>query len=478
MASPADKPDASFAGRTIERYVLEALIGRGGMGEVYRATDTRLRRKVALKLLRPDKHRPDGVDRLFREARAAAALSHPNAVAIHDLGEDDGLFYIVMELVNGMPLLAYVGDDRVSLARKLRWCADIARALASAHKAGVIHRDVKPSNVMISDDDVAKVLDFGLAKPLEPSSVDFRTQAGRVVGTLSYMAPEQLSGGEADARSDQYALGVTAYELFSGTKPAGGPLGAALPLDAVVADFPAEVAGVVTRMMSIGRDERFPSMNDVVTAFEDLVSGRGVRVSLAPSTVANVDLGQAVATEETATVDPSTLDAPADPLEGALEPTMPGEALQRRVAVQARTLLSQEAPPGLDVPAVDLNLKVKDIGTKTANMPGAPGAKAAPPTLVSAMPSPVADLTPRPGAPPAISTERMRGRRPPSEPPGPVLTRSGAPPPASTDEPRSRLPIVVVVLVGIALALAAGIYLGTRMRAPSPALLPSSLPNP
>ena len=125
-------PSASLAGRTIARYAVEALIGRGGMGEVYRAVDPRLRRKVALKIIRPDRNRSDAVDGLFREARAAAALTHPNTVAIHDLGESDGLFYIVMELVNGMPLLAYVGDERVPLARKLRWCADIARALASA----------------------------------------------------------------------------------------------------------------------------------------------------------------------------------------------------------------------------------------------------------------------------------------------------------------------------------------------------------
>jgi serine/threonine protein kinase len=270
----------SLTGQTIERYTLEALIGKGGMGEVYRALDGRLRRKVALKVLRADKERPDAVARLFREARAAAALTHPNAVAIHDIGESEGLFYIVMELVNGMPLLAYVGDDRIPLARKLRWLADISRALVCAHKAGVIHRDVKPSNVMVSEEDVAKVLDFGLAKPVEPKSIDFKTAVGRVVGTLRYMSPEQLSGADADARSDQYALGVTAYELISGRYPGGHPLAVPPPLDEVVTGFPKDGARVIAKMMELEPNKRFGSMNDIVTALEDVAAGRPIRVSL------------------------------------------------------------------------------------------------------------------------------------------------------------------------------------------------------
>jgi len=139
-------------GETFERYLIESLIGRGGMGEVYRAVDTRLRRKVALKVLRADRGNPDAVARLFREARLAAGLTHPNTVAIHDIGEAEGIPYIVMELVTGAPLLAYVGDARVPAARKLAWLVDVARALSAAHNAGIIHRDVKPSNVMVSDD--------------------------------------------------------------------------------------------------------------------------------------------------------------------------------------------------------------------------------------------------------------------------------------------------------------------------------------
>ena len=246
----------------------------------------RLRRKVAIKVLRgptptPSREGGDGVARLFREARAAASLTHPNTVAIHDLGETDGLFYIVMELVSGKPLLAYVGDERVPLARRLKWLTEIARALATAHRAGVIHRDVKPSNVMVTDEDVAKVLDFGLAKPMprpnEPESFGFKTQAGRVLGTVRYMSPEQLIGSDADGRSDQYALGMTAFELIAGKYPSGKPFETPPLLDTIVQDFPPDGARTVARMLKRIPEDRFPSMDDVVGAFEDLCASRPVR---------------------------------------------------------------------------------------------------------------------------------------------------------------------------------------------------------
>jgi len=283
---PADvgaRASSAFVpGHVIERYRIESLLGRGGMGEVYRATDDRLRREVALKVLRADdeRDRNEAVARLFREARAAAALMHPNVVVIHDMGESDGAFFLVMELVRGRPLLARVGDPTVSLGRKLRFLTDVARALASAHRHGVLHRDVKPSNIMISDEDVAKVLDFGLAKPVEPKSHDFRTQAGRVVGTERYMAPEQLSGQEVDARCDQFAFGVTAYELLTGRSPKHTALVEAALVHTLAPEVPQAVSQLVARTLKARREERFASMDDVVTALEDLVAGRLVRVSL------------------------------------------------------------------------------------------------------------------------------------------------------------------------------------------------------
>jgi serine/threonine protein kinase len=255
-------------GSTFERYEIQSLIGRGGMGEVYRAVDTRLHRPVALKVLRTDKDASasvadaGGVARLLREARAAAALNHANSVAIYELGEAEGIAYIAMELVTGMTLRRYVGEGNVSLETKVSWLVDVARALWAAHKAGLVHRDVKPGNIMVSEEGVVKVLDFGLAKATarRASPDDFQTMMGQVLGTPRYMAPEQLEGTPADAAADQYAFGLTAYELLSGVY-AGGPLGGAIPpLDERVPAIGKELGAVVARMMSRHPRDRFPTM--------------------------------------------------------------------------------------------------------------------------------------------------------------------------------------------------------------------------
>jgi serine/threonine-protein kinase len=269
------------AGQTFARYVIEAPIGEGGMGEVYRAFDEKLRRKVALKVLHPDLAVPDAAARLVREARAAAALAHPNTIAIYDLGEIDGTVFLVMELISGASLRAYVGDTTVPVARKLRWLVDIARGLGAAHKAGLVHRDVKPTNVMVSDEGVVKVLDFGLAKPLEAAS--FHTDAGLVVGTPRYMAPELFTGMRADARSDQYAFGVTAYELLSGIHPGGitGPVPAAL--DTLVPEVGPDVARIIARTLSRAATDRYASMNEIATALEEQVPTTRVSEAREPS---------------------------------------------------------------------------------------------------------------------------------------------------------------------------------------------------
>jgi serine/threonine protein kinase len=256
-------------GQTFARYVIEAAIGEGGMGEVYRAFDDKLRRKVALKVLHPDLAVPDAAARLVREARAAAAFAHPNTIAIYDLGEIDGTVFLVMELISGAPLRAFIGDPAVPTTKKLRWLVDIARGLGAAHKAGLVHRDVKPANVMVSDDGVVKVLDFGLAKPVEASSLN--TDVGLVVGTPRYMAPELFTGIRADARSDQYAFGVTAYELLSGVHP-GSPMGAVpAALDTLVPEIGPAVARIIARTLSRDAGDRFASMNDVATALEEQI---------------------------------------------------------------------------------------------------------------------------------------------------------------------------------------------------------------
>ena len=271
-------------GSTFERYEIQSLIGRGGMGEVYRAIDTRLHRPVALKVLRTDKDasatvtEAGGTARLLREARAAAALNHANSVAIYELGEAEGIAYIAMELVTGVTLRRYVGDGGVSLDTKVSWLVDAARALWAAHKAGLVHRDVKPGNIMVSDEGIVKVLDFGLAKPvkLQAKPGEFQTLMGQVLGTPRYMAPEQLEGSPADASADQYAFGLTAYELVTGVYP-GGPLaGTAQPVHERTPSAPPELGRVIARMMSRDPRDRFPTMEAAAHALRTSVGSKPV----------------------------------------------------------------------------------------------------------------------------------------------------------------------------------------------------------
>lgn len=258
-------------GTTFERYTIEAVLGRGGMGEVYLASDPRLRRKVAIKVVRDDENTGEAAARLRREARTAAALSHPNVVAVHDVGEVDGVYFIVMEYVKGESLHARLRrGEPIPLARRLGWLVEVARALASAHGVGVVHRDVKPSNVMISDDGGAKVVDFGLARSLAPAS--FHTRGDALLGTPTYMAPELAAGAQADAASDQYAFGVTAYEVLSGMRP--GARADASPLVSDVApDVPVAVARAVARTLSWDPEARFRSMAELADLLEVARSG-------------------------------------------------------------------------------------------------------------------------------------------------------------------------------------------------------------
>ncbi|MFT3766397.1 MAG: serine/threonine-protein kinase [Minicystis sp.] len=220
----------NLVGRQLGRYRVQAKLGEGGMGVVYDAKDEVLGRHVALKVV-SGVLQGDGERRLrfAREARAAAAFTHPNAVAIFDAGEIDGVAFIAMELVEGRSLRSFVGAADVGVADRIRWLADVARALAAAHRLGIIHRDIKPDNVMVRNDGQAKVLDFGVAGFTEPdagalaATLDVTparlTTDGVRLGTPLYMAPEQLQGNPLDARADQFSWGVVAYELLSGRLP-------------------------------------------------------------------------------------------------------------------------------------------------------------------------------------------------------------------------------------------------------------------
>jgi serine/threonine protein kinase/tetratricopeptide (TPR) repeat protein len=282
-------------GETFDRYVIEAAIGEGGMGRVYRARDTKLGRLVALKVLgsTPSGVSTEGLGRMMREARAAAAFDHPNAVALFDVGEFDGTPFIAMELVEGRSLRAYVGDAGISLTTRIRWLADIARALAAAHRRGLVHRDIKPENVMVREDGAVKVLDFGIARRThsdQASPVTTLTAAGVVVGTPLYMAPEQIRAIAVDGRTDQFAWGVMAYELLAGELPweaKSTGLGVVaqiltddpMPLSDRVADLSSMIAATVMKAMSKSPDNRFPSMEDVVNAIDPHASAPSVTPS-------------------------------------------------------------------------------------------------------------------------------------------------------------------------------------------------------
>jgi serine/threonine-protein kinase len=288
--SPVPRPPPAFElddGCVFGRYVIEGKLGEGGMGRVYRALDPRLGRRVALKILLAGERTVDVAQstmRLEREARATAQLDSPHAVSVFDVGEAQGTPYIAMELVVGRALSFYVGKKRPGWSTRVRWLAQTASALAAAHRLGIVHRDVKPENVMVRDDGFVKVLDFGMARramaavDAQAASLDTLaslTLEGAIVGTPLYMAPEQIKGTQIDGRTDQFAWAVTGYELLTGRSPWSGNSFAVLakilteepaPIRAASPRVPEEVAAVVERAMSKDAEARFPRMDSIVAA--------------------------------------------------------------------------------------------------------------------------------------------------------------------------------------------------------------------
>ncbi|HEX8028996.1 MAG TPA: protein kinase [Vicinamibacterales bacterium] len=217
--APVDSRASDMTGRRIGDYVIRREIGRGGMGVVYLADDTRLQRRVALKALNPAlNQRPDLRERLRNEARVAAGLSHPGIATIYALEEIDGELYMACEFVPGTSLRALVKSEPMSIDEVVSIGLQLARALAEAHTYGIVHRDLKPENVIRTPSGAVKILDFGLARD-EHSTQTRLTQTGFIVGTPAYMAPEQALGQQADFRTDLFALGLLLYELASGVNP-------------------------------------------------------------------------------------------------------------------------------------------------------------------------------------------------------------------------------------------------------------------
>src|SRR4051794_4820444 len=266
------------------RYELEELVGKGGMSTVYRAKDRLLERTVAIKLLHEHFSRDeDYVERFRREARAAAQLSHPNIVTVIDRGEDAGRQFIVFEYIDGQNLKQLVEDKgQLPVRTALELGVEIGRALAFAHESGLVHRDVKPQNVLLGNGDV-KVTDFGIAR-----SADVQqglTQTGTVLGTSDYIAPEQASGQPVSALSDVYSLGVVVYELLAGEPPYSGDNFVAVamrhvndPVPSVIAarpDVPLRLDAALRRAMAKDPADRFQSMSEFVNELEAVLDGLG-----------------------------------------------------------------------------------------------------------------------------------------------------------------------------------------------------------
>ncbi len=275
-------------------YQILGGLGAGGMGEVYRARDTRLGREVAIKILPADRlSDPARRARFEKEARAASALNHPHIVTIHEISCAEGIDFIVMELVPGKTLDVVIPRQGMRLDEALRIAIPLADALAAAHAAGIVHRDLKPANVMVTPERTVKVLDFGLAKLVhdEPAEADGRTatvggdsaplsQPGLVAGTAGYMSPEQASGGKVDARSDVFAFGVLLYEMVTGRRAFPGQSSAEAiaavlrdqprPPGEVVPDLPKELERIILRCLRKEPERRFQHVTDLRVELQEL----------------------------------------------------------------------------------------------------------------------------------------------------------------------------------------------------------------
>src|SRR5215475_11780490 len=219
-------------GKTISHYRILEKLGEGGMGVVYKARDIHLDRFVAIKVLPAERVAdPDRKRRFIQEAKAASALNHPNIVTIHDIDQAEGIDFIAMECIPGKPLDDLVPRKGLQLKTALKYSVQIAEALTTAHAAGIVHRDLKPGNVMVTESGLVKVLDFGLAKLTEDTAISGlddektlevakrpKTEDGMIMGTASYMSPEQAEGRPVDARSDIFSLGSVLYEMVTGRK--------------------------------------------------------------------------------------------------------------------------------------------------------------------------------------------------------------------------------------------------------------------
>src|SRR5580765_264858 len=264
--------------QTVGRYEITGELGRGAMGVVYKALDPTIGRTVALKTMRLDVHGLDAqemVRRFQNEARAAGVLNHPNIVTIYDAGEEDGIFYIAMEFIEGTTLQEMLSEQRVLATDEVvQLTRQICRGLDYAHSNGIVHRDIKPANIMITANGTVKIMDFGIAK-----SGGQVTNTGQVLGTPNYMSPEQVKGRPLDGRSDLFGMGVILYEMLTGEKPFAGQNVTTIiykivnenpiaPRDLDVTVHPG-LSAIVTKALAKAPDDRYQTGADMVRDLEN-----------------------------------------------------------------------------------------------------------------------------------------------------------------------------------------------------------------
>ncbi len=273
-------PETAFG-----HYKIISQLGAGGMGEVFLAEDTRLGRKVALKIL-PEKFSVDseGLNRFKQEAKAASALNHPNIITVYEIGKHDGTNFIATEFIDGKTVRGRLEQGGLSFDEVLSIVVQTAEALSAVHAAGIVHRDIKPENIMIRPDGYVKILDFGLAKLVEKTSTDtdtiMQTQAGVILGTAAYMSPEQAGGNTVDTRTDIFSFGVVLYEMLTRRQPFTGDtiihrIVAILekeppPLSHFVKNYPPEIERILFKTLAKNADERYQSAKDLLTDLKSL----------------------------------------------------------------------------------------------------------------------------------------------------------------------------------------------------------------
>jgi len=327
------------------KYRIDSVLGKGAMGTVYKAFDPHIARVVALKTIRKellgDSHQQQLISRFQNEAQAAGRLSHPNIVAVYDYGEDDGVAYIAMEFIDGIALNTHLHDQqRHQLAQVIGWMRQLLAALHYAHGKGVVHRDVKPANLIITADNQVKVTDFGIAR-IDSSVL---TQTGLMIGTPSYMSPEQFCGNLVDGRSDVFSAGIVLYQLLTGERPFSGS--ATMVMQQILNQTPMppsslnptldpQLDAIISQALAKRPDERFDSALDFLIELESL----SVEQSL--NTTEMTD-------DRTRLMTPASL--PTGSLSSALQ-TMGSEALEglppwkNQVRQQLESLLSQQIGP-------------------------------------------------------------------------------------------------------------------------------------